>query len=701
MIEKSLEEIMKNRIEKLEKIRKLGFDPFISKFERKHTIPEVIKKGVGKKVITAGRIIGKRGHGKISFADLRGMDGQIQLVFREDVLKAEESKLLELLDLGDFIGVEGKTIKTKVGEFSIEVKKLTILTKSLRPLPEKHEGLKDVETRYRQRYVDLLVNPEVREVFEKRTKIIDELREYLNKNEFFEAETPILQPLYGGAYAKPFVTHHNALDSDFYLRIADELYLKRLIVGGWDKVYEFGKDFRNEGISKQHNPEFTMLEFYWAYADYNDLMTFTEKMLSSVVKKVMGSYQFVYERDKIDFKPPWKRITFGDLIKRELSIDIDKVDTEGKLLKLVGDKGITLDLKGVKGYGALLDELYKKVIRPDIKGPIFITDHPFRMRPLAKKNPDDPTKASSITLLVKGFELINAYTELNDPADQRERWEAEMDLAEKGLEEYQMVDEDYIRALEYGMPPTAGWGMGIDRFVAIVTNQKTLKDVILFPTLKPEFKSDGMENSENSAKLGESVNQTDQKSNITRKEAMELVKEHTKNKNLIKHMLAVEAAMGALADHFRVGEEEKNEWMLAGLMHDTDYEKYPKEHPLKLLEELKKRIDVPENVYNAIARHGWKYNHNCPEPITRMDWALYTCDELTGLIVACALVKPEKKVASVTADSVLKKWNQKAFAKGVHRDQIELCEEKLGIKLPAFIEIVLRGMKSIAKDLGL
>lgn len=480
-----IENLRKIRLEKLEKIRRLGVDPYPAQFKDREEIAKARKKKLKAKVKAAGRITGWRGHGNLIFADLKDESGQIQVCFKSDELPKKEFEFLELLDLGDFLGVEGTLFKTKAGELTILISSYKLLTKSVRPLPSEHFGFKNIEERYRQRYIDLNINSKVKDVFLTRTKIIKELRRILDENGFAEVETPVLQPIYGGATAKPFTTHHNALDIDLYLRISDELYLKRLIAGGFEKVYEIGKDFRNEGIDRQHNPEFTMLEFYWAYADYEDLMRFTEKMLSAVVKNVTGSYKLKYEGEKIDFKPPWERITFREMLLKDTRIDIDKVKTAEGLLQEIKKRKIEVDLKGIIGYAAILDELYKKVSRPKVTGPAFLIDHPCEMRPLAKKKADDRGKVASFALLVRGFELINAYNELNDPLDQQARWEEEMKLAKEGLEEHQVLDEDYIRALEYGMPPTAGWGLGIDRFAALLTNQHSLKDVILFPTLRP------------------------------------------------------------------------------------------------------------------------------------------------------------------------------------------------------------------------
>lgn len=484
---KPLEELRKIRLQKLIKIKKLGINPYSARCEREQTIAQVLKM-MGKKVAVAGRIMSIRGHGGIQFLDLQDESGKIQLVFKSEKIKGRSAKLLSLLDIGDFIDTQGEVFKTEAGEVSVLVEDFHLLTKSLRPLPSKWHGLKDIEERYRQRYVDLLLNPKVRQIFEVRAEVINKLREYLNKHGAFEVETPVLQPIYGGATARPFITHHKALDNDFYLRISDELYLKRLIAGGFEFVYEFGKDFRNEGIDWQHNPEFTMLEFYWAWKDYNDLMKFTEEMLSHVIKSVTGKYQVKFGDEVIDFKPPWKRMTFQEAILKDVGIDINKVNTEAKLKVEIKRRKMKLDLKGVVGYGALLDVFYKRFVRPNIVGPLFLHDWPVEMVPLAKRRADNPRYAESFQPIVKGSELLLAYSELNDPIDQRERWEEEMKLARRGLEEYQVVDEDYLRALEYGLPPLAGWGMGIDRFVMLLTGASSLKEVILFPTLRPERK---------------------------------------------------------------------------------------------------------------------------------------------------------------------------------------------------------------------
>ena len=478
-----IDEIYTARLQKLEEIKKLGWDPYVSKFDKKNSIAECIA-SEGKKVKTAGKVMSFRTHGNICFADLRDSTGKIQLFFKKDTLGAEHFKHLKYIDIGDFFGVEGEVMKTTAGEISIMPSSYQLLSKSLLPLPHEWYGLKDVESRYRKRYLDLLMNESVHDIFMLRSKIVELLRTYMNEHGFIEVETPILQPLYGGAYAKPFTTHHNALDENFYLRIAVELYLKRLVVGGIEKVYEIGRNFRNEGFSRAHNPEFTMLEFYWAYADYEDLMKYTEEMITDVVKKVKNSLTITFDGKEYHFDLPWERKTYRELFIEHLDIDINAINSEEKLMKIVAERSL-LDQK-VIGYGYILDELYKKYIRPHLHGPMFVTEYPLEIKALAKRSEKDPTKSASFQLLVNGVELINAYNELNDPLDQRKRWEDELSIAERGGEDYQVLDEDYIEALSYGMPPTAGWGLGIDRFVAFLADQHAIKDVILFPTMKPD-----------------------------------------------------------------------------------------------------------------------------------------------------------------------------------------------------------------------
>jgi elongation factor P--beta-lysine ligase/predicted hydrolase (HD superfamily) len=527
--------------------------------------------------------------------------------------------------------------------------------------------------------------------------VIKFLRAFLDKDGFVEVETPVLQPLYGGASAKPFVTHHNALDTDLYLRISDELYLKRLIVAGFERVYEISKDFRNEGIDRQHNPEFTMLEYYWAYADYEALMEYTEKMLSELVQSVKGSMKFTYEGTELDFTPPWPRQTYRDVVMEFTGIDINKANDEKKLLAAIQEKKIRLDLKGVVGFGAILDTLYKATARPHLTGPMFLTDRPTAFVALAKRRPDDPTKTASFQLLVAGKEVINAYNELNDPHDQEARWKESEELGAKGQDEHENVDADYIRALEYGMPPTAGWGMGIDRLVTLLTDQSSLKEVILFPTLRPEFAPKVPAMIQNKKVQKQIV---DPQHTISREKAIELLHLHTQNQNLRRHMYAVGYAMRALAE--KLG-GDPDTWEVLGLLHDADWEKTkdtPGEHT-KLTLSWFKDIGLTQGpLVHALMSHNRKYT-KLAELEGLMEWALETVDELTGFIVAVTLIRPEKQLSSIDVDIVMKKWNQKAFAAAVDREQIAQCEEKLGIPLSEFIQITLGAMQAHHEELGL
>lgn len=715
-----IEELKKIRLEKLGKLKDLKINPFGQTKTSRIKISEAKLAESGAYIAIAGRIRAVRGHGGSSFCDLHDESGKLQGFFSKDVLGEQKYSLLELLDIGDFISVSGNLFKTNAGELTIKVTDFSLLTKSLHPLPSSFYGFKDTEDRYRQRYVDLLVNSEVRYAFAIRNKVISQLRKVLDDTGFSEVETPVLQPLYGGATAKPFITHHKALDIDLYLRISDELYLKRLIVGGFEKVYEIGKDFRNEGMDREHNPEFTMLEFYWAYSTYEELMDFTEELISTVVENVMGTLNIKFEDKDISFEPPWERLTFKEALIKFVGMDIDKYSTEESVLNFVKEKNIKLDLSGVVGYAPLLDELYKKTVRQNLTGPVFLIDHPYEMKPLAKRKEDDPKKAASFQLLICGKEIINAYNELNDPIDQRARWEDEQKMANAGLVEYQVLDEDYIRALEYGMPPTAGWGMGIDRFVSILTGNHTIKDVILFPTMRPESLSgrpDPQAGGEGSRLLtvdsgkdsSVQVPQNDKKESLaiepsgsfpTREKVLEIVKDHIKSQNLLRHCLAVEAAMKALAK--RLGGNEEI-WGILGLIHDADWEETKSDvfkHTVVALEWLKNEGHTEGPVVQGLKSHNAKHT-KLSELSSLMEWSLECCDELTGFIVSVALVRPDKKLASVEVESVLKKWKAKEFAAAVDRSQIEQCEEKLGIKLNDFIELVLNSMKSIAPEIGL
>lgn len=477
------------RKDKADAMRSFGVNPYPSKSSRADMIGDVLSEferrmNEGGSVTIAGRLLTTRIHGKMAFADVQDASGSIQIQLTEDKQGAEKFKaFIDLVDPADFLEVVGTLFLTKRGQQTISVDSWTVLTKALRPLPEKWHGLKDIETRYREREMDLVSNPEVREVFRVRSRVIRAFRRRLEDSGFEEVETPVLQAIAGGATARPFVTHHNALNHDFYLRIAPELFLKRCVVGGYERVYELGRQFRNEGIDWSHNPEFTSLEFYWAYQDYRGLMDYTESLLSGVVSDVLGKTQVTFGDHQIEFAAPWPRKTFRDAVREGSGIDVAEATDEEIASKM---KELKIDLDYAKAdRGVLCDELYKEVVRKSQIQPMFIIDYPIEMEPLAKRCEDDPRFVQRFQLLAGGLELLKAYSELNDPVDQRERFEEQDRLREAGNEEAQTIDEGFLNALEHGMPPTAGWGMGIDRFTMMIANQRSMKDVILFPTLKP------------------------------------------------------------------------------------------------------------------------------------------------------------------------------------------------------------------------
>ncbi len=502
MSQNELSEQELQRRESLQKLRDLGIEPYPAALFPVDAYASEIKKHFeeGKEVCLAGRMMSQRIMGKASFAELQDSSGRIQVYFNRDEICPEEDKTLyndvfkKLLDLGDFIGIKGNLFKTQVGEISINVKEFTILSKSLRPLPlpktdadgRVHDAFTDPELRYRQRYVDLVVNNHVKEVFVKRTKLFNAMREFFNAAGYMEVETPVLQAIPGGASARPFITHHNALDIPLYMRIANELYLKRLIVGGFDGVYEFSKNFRNEGMDRTHNPEFTAMEIYVSYKDYNWMMDFTERLLEHCALSVNGTTEATFGEHKIDFKAPYKRVTM-----RQAIIDFTGFDIQGKteeeLRNAAKNMGIAVD--ETMGKGKLIDEIFGEKCEGNYIQPTFITDYPKEMSPLCKVHRDNPDLTERFELMVCGKEVANAYSELNDPIDQRERFEEQLRLQEKGDDEAMFIDQDFLRALEYGMPPTSGLGIGMDRLIMYLTNNASIQEVLFFPQMRPDTKS--------------------------------------------------------------------------------------------------------------------------------------------------------------------------------------------------------------------
>jgi lysyl-tRNA synthetase class 2 len=487
-----LGELLQIRRNKLNELRALGIDPFGTKFNRTHQAGDIAAQysdlskeeleGRAIEVSLAGRIMTKRGMGKASFANLQDLSGKIQIYVREDSVPGHKFQAFDLLDIGDMIGVKGVVFKTKTGETSVKVKDLEVLTKSLLPLPDKFHGLKDVETRYRQRYVDLIVNPDVQKTFISRSRIIQSMRRYLDDKGYLEVETPTLHSIAGGAAARPFITHHNALDMQLYMRIAIELHLKRLIVGGLEKVYEIGRVYRNEGISTRHNPEFTMLELYEAYADYEDIMRLTEELIAHIAQEVHGTTKINYQGQEVDLTPAWRRVSMTDLIRETVGVDFtaqmsdEEAHTLAKEHKVPVEKHMT--------FGHVVNAFFETFCEHTLIQPTFVTGHPVAISPLAKKKESDPRFTDRFELFIVAREHANAFTELNDPIDQRERFEAQMSEKEAGNDEAHEMDDDFIRALEYGMPPTGGLGIGIDRLVMLLTDAPSIRDVLLFPHMR-------------------------------------------------------------------------------------------------------------------------------------------------------------------------------------------------------------------------
>lgn len=482
------------RIQKLETLRAMGVQPYGTRFDETHQI-EPLAAAHGTKTKEeleenkiecriAGRIVALRRFGKAAFASLQDGAYRLQVYLKKDVLGDDSFRLSQELDLGDWIGVEGHLFRTKTDELTIEVQQLTFLSKGLRPLPEKWHGLTDIEMRYRQRYVDLIANPDVHKIFETRSRLITGIRKYFTDHGFLEVETPMMHPIPGGATAKPFVTHHNALNADLYLRVAPELYLKRLIVGGFRRVFEINRNFRNEGISTIHNPEFTMLEFYQAYADYNDLMILTEQLFAKLAQEICGTTQLECQGQTIGLTPPWRRLPYFDAVLEYN--DFDRSVLESREAAAAAAKTLNLDIPQDATLVAILNIIFEETVESKLIQPTFITDYPTEISPLSRRKDSDPSLTDRFELFIASREIANGFSELNDPIDQRQRFEAQVAQREAGDEEAHYLDEDFVRALEYGMPPTAGEGIGIDRMVMLFTNQPSIRDVILFPQLRPE-----------------------------------------------------------------------------------------------------------------------------------------------------------------------------------------------------------------------
>ncbi len=713
------------RFDKVKKLRDLGRSAYAAKFDRTHTLKAGMEAKEGTIVRIAGRIMLFREMGKITFATLQDHTGRLQLAFREEIIGDKEYALLQkLIDLGDIVGISGERFTTKKGEPTILVKEWWMLTKTLRQPPEKWHGISDRETLYRQRYLDTMSNRESFDRFLLRSNFIKAMREFYWAHDFTEVDLPVLVNSASGALATPFTTHHKALDLDVFLRIALETHQKECLVGGFDRTFSLGSVFRNEGMDPSHLQEFTMCEHYAAYWDYEDNMRFTEEMLATLMKKTLGTTKVkIPDRDgkliDVDFGGKWPRLSMRDVIKKDCGIDYDECKTADELRKAMKDKKIQLDLDISKlGRGNLIDQLYKKVSRPKIVSPVFITKHPIDLSPLARMNDENPMITDRFQLVVGGWEIVNAYSELIDPVDQAGRFGAQAEAKKGGDADAHDKDDEFVEALEYGCPPCSGWGMGIDRIVALLTQQENLRDVVLFPLMKPTKGSvasgQWSEKKEGTSHLPLTTDHSSEKSLPAANSAHLL--QHADYGHLLPaahgliethavqtkaHLIATGAAMEALAKKFG---GDPATWKVAGMLHDLDWdslEKDAEKHCGTTLEQMLATIKAPEELLADIRAH-YAHKYGADYPLnTMLRKCLYCVDELTGFIIAVTKVRPSKKIADVEVKSVTKKLKDKTFAAQVDRTQIMECQALLNLSLDEFVGITLDAMKNVSGDLGL
>lgn len=723
-----------DRIDKVKELRKLGDNPYKERYDidskagdlaktdpSKLPNAEKIVKNVKPKHSIAGRVMIMRTHGKLSFATLKDQSGALQVCFMQDILGIDQYKhAIKFIDRGDFIGVKGDLFVTNHGETTLLISEYELLSKTIRPLPEKWHGLSDQETKYRKRYLDTISDDETFRRFIFRSNFISFIRNYLVENDFLEIETPILSNSASGALAKPFITHHNALDHDFYLRIAPETALKKAVAGGYERVFEFAKCFRNEGIDPSHLQEFTMLEYYASYWNYEDNMKFTEQMMEYVTKSLFGSTKVKFRGSEFDFKAPYPRHSIRDLIFKDSGIDIDKLSTADALRAEISKKGIKLEGIADLARGNLIDTLYKKVSRPSIKNPMFLIHHPTDLSPLARRNDDNPNITDRFQLVVNGWEVVNAYSELIDPIDQRERFEQQADAKAGGDEEAMMFDHAFLESMEHGMPPMSGWGMGIDRIVSLFTDQDNLKDVVMFPLLRPDKNEANNKKPNNETQSRTTLHadkkvstadnpvmtskNIDLKPGFTRDQVLPLIDKYV-DPALQPHLFFVEAAMRRLANHYGHS-SQVDSWGLAGLCHDIDWSiteskctaTDTKAHCGEDLEKILGEVNATSEFIEAIRSHHPAYEFDLDSDLKK---ALYAVDELCGLIVACTLVRPSKKMAEVEVKSIKKKFKDKGFAAKVDRSLVLTCETNLNTPIDEFIQLALEAMQEIAGEYGL
>ncbi len=706
------------RLQKLDELRKRGVTPYAGSFDRSHTAGQAHSANDGDGAKVAGRVVLWRDMGKMTFATLQDHTGRIQILLRSEVLGDESYKTAQkLCDLGDFLGIEGKRITTKTGEPTVEATAWHMLSKALSQPPEKWHGVVDRETIYRQRYLDTMSNRESFDRFLFRSNFIKAMREFYWSQQFVEVDLPVLVNSASGALATPFTTHHEALDLDVYLRIALETHQKECLVGGFDRTFSIGPVFRNEGMDPSHLQEFTMCEHYAAYWDYEKNMAFTEQMFAAMQQSVPGMDGTMKIPDRegvlqeVDFRGPWPKVSMRDLIKGDCGIDIDTCESAAALREAIKAKNITLEVDIAKlGRGNLIDQLYKKVSRPKIIKPTFVTRHPLDLSPLARRNDEKPTVTDRFQLVVGGWEIVNAYSELIDPVDQAQRFEDQAKAKQGGDSDAHAKDDEFVEALSYGCPPCSGWGMGVDRIVTLLTAQENLRDVVLFPIMKPlTGKADRKEKAPKKALPAEDRSHELPAPHDMLLQAAEyghllpaahgLIETHTTNTKA--HLIATGAAMEALAK--KLG-GHSDTWKVAGMLHDLDWDSLNKDFERHCGDELKTMlasIKAPEELLGDIRAH-YAHRYGAEYPLdSLLRKALYCVDELTGFIIAVTYVRPSKKIADVEVSSVKKKLKDKTFAAQVDRSQIGKCEELLGLPLDEFIAIVLDAMKAVGTELGL
>lgn len=713
----TLDDLRDTRITKLKDLKKLGVDPYPSHVIRDRTIDEALSKE-GEDVSVVGRVIAKRGHGKISFMDIVDESGHMQVVCKEDKVSPKAFTLIDLIDLGDFISVQGSVGKTQAGEVSVFAADFQLITKTIRPLPEKWHGLKDVEERYRKRYLDTILNVDVKHRLVLRSKIIDSIRDFLTNRGFLEVETPTLQPIYGGGFARPFVTHHNELDADFYLRISDEMYLKRLIVGGFEKVFEITKVFRNEGIDHDHNPEFTMFEAQIAYKDYVYGMDIIEEIIEYIALRTLGKTSFVYQGQEMNVKRPWPRYRMTEAIQKFTGIDPSSWKSIGEAKVAIQGMDISeKELEGIKHVrtvGEFIAFAFEAAVEKQLIQPTIIYDYPIEVSPLAKKC-EDPRFTQRFEMFAFGSELGNNYSELNDPLDLTKRFVEEKKREEAGFEEAHQTDYDYLEAIEHGFPPTCGIAIGVDRLVMLLTDAKSIKEVIPFPTLRPKTDEKPVQTGKQAVPQKVNVGKysaqkaTDDGIGISYEKAGKMLDEYIKDPVTKMHCIESEAIMRSLARYFH---EDETVWGTIGLLHDIDWEltkTNTKLHCITCVDILRKNGGT-DFLINTIQSHGYGQGfgddyYGPPElkgkvRETTIEHALAAAETVTGLIIATTLVQPDKKLNSVKPESLLKKYKAKAFAANCRREIIAECEQ-IGLSVDQFLKIGLKALQDIHGQLGL